>query len=93
LIEVQFAARINRSSYAWNASGIHANGALSAAEIKSGSLQSLIEGALPSLPPDDLSQGPSNALNCTQRARMHGRIGNHASTLAKLTLAANPNRD
>ncbi|MBX9755744.1 MAG: MlaD family protein [Pseudomonadaceae bacterium] len=46
LIEPQFAALINRSSYFWNASGISVNGSLSGIEIKSGSLQSLIEGGI-----------------------------------------------
>jgi paraquat-inducible protein B len=46
LIEPQYAALVNRSSYFWNASGISLSGSLSGIQIKSDSLQSLIEGGI-----------------------------------------------
>lgn len=46
LIEPQYAALVNRSAYFWNASGISVSGSLSGIQIKSDSLQSLIEGGI-----------------------------------------------
>jgi paraquat-inducible protein B len=60
LIEPQFAALINRSSYFWNASGISVNGSLSGIEVKSGSLQSLIEGGIAFETPEKNSKAVGN---------------------------------
>jgi paraquat-inducible protein B len=60
LIEPQFAALINRSSYFWNASGISVSGSLSGIEVKSGSLQSLIEGGIAFDTPEKNSKAVGN---------------------------------
>ena len=60
LIEPQFAALVNRSSYFWNASGISVNGSLSGIEVKTGSLQSLIEGGIAFETPEKHSKALGN---------------------------------
>ena len=46
LIDPQYASLVNQTSYFWNASGISVSGSLSGIQIKSDSLQSLVEGGI-----------------------------------------------
>lgn len=65
LIEPQYAALVNRSTYFWNASGISVSGSLAGIQIKSDSLQSLVEGGIAFDSPETKAKAVGNGYRFT----------------------------
>lgn len=60
LVDPKYAGLVNKSSYFWNASGISVSGSLSGIQIKSDSLQSMIEGGIAFATPDQQGKPVGN---------------------------------